>query len=185
MGSDGSAKDLACGSRWRRWPNHQRGQFNRVGKYVNSINKLSKIRLFGRNFILDSAPDSFSIRSHLQRMEVDVAYVVFAEEIETGADISTRTVETLEQAFAQILCRCGYNYSFERRADGWALVLTDVERPELSPEAILTTYSKVKDAQYDLMSQSIDGRLKGHIALDLATIRGVMVEPVRSANGRR
>jgi hypothetical protein len=50
-------------------------------------------------------------------------YLVFAEEIETDADISRRAVETLEQAFAQIVCRCGFNYHFEHGAEGWALVL--------------------------------------------------------------
>lgn len=98
-------------------------------------------------------------------------YVVFAEEIETDADISRRAVETLEQAFAQIVCRCGFNYHFEHGAEGWALVLTDVERPDCSPEPILTTYTKPRDAQHDLMSQAVDGRLRGHVAVDAAIFR--------------
>jgi hypothetical protein len=36
-------------------------------------------------------------------------YVVFAEELENGSDAAGHRVGTLEQAFAQIACRCGYS----------------------------------------------------------------------------
>ncbi len=64
-------------------------------------------------------------------------YVVFAEELENVADTKGHIVQSLEQAFAQIACRCGYNYHFEQEQDGWKLVLTDVERPDCSPEPIV------------------------------------------------
>ena len=44
-------------------------------------------------------------------------------------------------------------------------LLIDVERPERSPDPIHSTCIKPRDAQYDLMSQAVDGRLKGHVAL--------------------
>jgi hypothetical protein len=74
-------------------------------------------------------------------------YVVFAEELETAADAKGHLVQTLEQAFAQIACRCGYNYHFEQEQDGWKLVLTDVERPECSPEPIISSYQRPRDAK--------------------------------------
>jgi beta-glucosidase len=37
--------------------------------------------------------------------------------------------------------------------------------------AILTTYTKPRDAQHDLMSQAVDGRLRGHVAVDAAVFR--------------
>jgi hypothetical protein len=39
-------------------------------------------------------------------------YVVFAEELEDTADAKGHIIETLEQAFAQIVCCCGYAYHF-------------------------------------------------------------------------
>jgi len=91
-------------------------------------------------------------------------YVVFVEELQNGQDPLT-TARTLDQAFAQIVCRCGYSYAFESDAEGWRLVLTDVERPDCSPDPIHSSCIKPRDAQHDLMSQAIDGRLKGHVAL--------------------
>lgn len=94
-------------------------------------------------------------------------YVVFLEEVETGPGAPLHTARTLEQAFAQIACRCGYNYRFEA-ADpepGWRLVLTDVERPECSPDAVYSSCIKPRDAQHDLMAQAVDGRLRGYIAV--------------------
>ena len=92
-------------------------------------------------------------------------YVVFVEELESNQD-PVHTARTLDQAFAQIVCRCGYSYRFEpAQEQGWCLFLIDVERPERSPEPIHSTCIKPRDAQHDLMSQAIDGRLKGHVAL--------------------
>ena len=94
-------------------------------------------------------------------------YVVFAEGLEDAADAKSHIVQTLEQAFAQIACRCGYNYHFEHEQGGWKLVLTDVERPECSPEPIISSYQRPRDAKHDLIAQAVDGRLKGHVALSL------------------
>jgi hypothetical protein len=44
-------------------------------------------------------------------------------------------------------------------------VLTEVARPECSPDPILSTCLRSRDAKYDLISQAVDGRLKGHIAI--------------------
>jgi hypothetical protein len=55
-------------------------------------------------------------------------FVVFAEELEDAAGIKSRTVQTLEQAFAQIACRCGLAYRFEPGERGWKMVLVDVEQ---------------------------------------------------------
>ena len=92
-------------------------------------------------------------------------YVVFAEELENTADTKGHLVQTIEQAFAQIACRCGYSYHFEHEQEGWKLVLTDVERPECSPEPILSTYLRPRDAKHDLIAQAVDGRLRGHVAV--------------------
>jgi hypothetical protein len=92
-------------------------------------------------------------------------YVVFAEELEDAADAKSHIVQTLEQAFAQIACRCGYNYHFEQEQDGWKLVITDVERPDCSPEPVYSTCIKPRDAKHDLIVQAVDGRLKGHVAI--------------------
>jgi len=92
-------------------------------------------------------------------------YVVFAEELEAAADAKGHIVQSLEQAFARIACRCGYDYHFEPEESGWKLVLTDVERPDCSPDPVVTTYIKPRDAKHDLIAQAVDGRLKGHIAI--------------------
>src|SRR5690242_12921721 len=93
-------------------------------------------------------------------------YVVFVEELEPGQEPQT-IARTLDQAFAQIVCRCGYSYRFEPAQElGWCLFLVDVERPERSPDPIHSTCIKPRDAQYDLMRQAVDGRLKGHVALE-------------------
>ena len=94
-------------------------------------------------------------------------YVVFAEELEEAADAKSHIVQTLEQAFAQIACRCGYSYAFEQEQDGWKLVLTDVERPDCSPEPVVSSYQRPRDATHDLIAQAVDGRLKGHVAVSL------------------
>jgi hypothetical protein len=94
-------------------------------------------------------------------------YVVFLDGVETDAGTPLETSRTLDQAFAQIACHCGYSYSFGP-ADpepGWRLTLTDVERPECSPEPVYSTCIKPRDAQHDLMSQAVDGRLKGYVAI--------------------
>lgn len=94
-------------------------------------------------------------------------YVVFAEELEDDADVQKHTVPTLEQAFAQIACRCGLSYHFEQQQEGWRLVFTDIERPDCSPEPVHTDYKRPRDAKYDLIAQAVDGRLKGHVAIGL------------------
>jgi hypothetical protein len=94
-------------------------------------------------------------------------HVVFAEELEDVTDVRGHTVETLEQAFAQIVCRCGYTYHFEQEDQGWKMVLVDVERPACSPEPIITSYKRPSDAKHDLVAQAVDGRLKGHVAVSL------------------
>ena len=94
-------------------------------------------------------------------------YVVFVEELDAGQVPKQENIaRTLEQAFAMIVCRCGYSYRFEpAQEQGWCLFLIDVERPERSPDPLHSTCIKPRDAQHDLMSQAIDGRLKGHVAL--------------------
>jgi len=92
-------------------------------------------------------------------------YVVFVEELD-GDPAPQYIARTLDQAFAQIVCRCGYSYRFEpAQEQGWCLFLIDVERPERSPDPLHSTCIKPRDAQYDLMRQAVDGRLKGHVAL--------------------
>jgi len=109
-------------------------------------------------------------------------YVVFVEETEDAITDPLYTARTLEQAFAQIVCRCGYSYRFEPAQEhGWCLFLTDVERPDRSPDPIHSTCIKPRDAQYDLMSQAVDGRLKGHVALPVETYQRARL--IRNANG--
>ena len=86
-------------------------------------------------------------------------YVVFAEEFETSpAKTDENTVSTLDQAFARICCHCGLSYRFVAEEEGWRLEMTDVERPERSPEPIHSSYKKPRDAQHDLMAQAVGGR---------------------------
>jgi len=109
-------------------------------------------------------------------------YVVFIEETEDAITAPLHTAKTLEQAFAQIVCRCGYSYRFEPAQElGWCLFLTDVERPDRSPDPIHSTCIKPRDAQFDLMSQAVDGRLKGHVALPVETYQRARL--IRNANG--
>lgn len=110
-------------------------------------------------------------------------YVVFVEELE-GPQDPIHTAKTLEQAFAQIVCRCGYSYRFEPADEyGWCLFLTDVERPERSPDPIHSSCIKLRDAQYDLMRQAVDGRLQGHVALHVEAYQQVRI--MRNAQGTR
>jgi hypothetical protein len=110
-------------------------------------------------------------------------YVVFVEELEAGQE-PLHIARTLEQAFAQIACRCGYSYRFESAdEEGWCLFLVDVERPERSPDPIHSTCIKPRDAQYDLMAQAVDGRLKGHVALHIEAYRRAQV--MRNAQGAK
>lgn len=83
-------------------------------------------------------------------------YVVFAEELEAGADAKGHIVQSLEQAFAQIACRCGLSYAFEQEQEGWRLVFTDVERPERSPEPVHTDYLRPRDAKHVLVALCSD-----------------------------
>ena len=84
---------------------------------------------------------------------------------ETPTAAMAATVPTLDQAFASICCRCGLSYRFVPADEGWTLVMTDVERPERSPEPIRSSYKKPRDAQHDLMTQAVDGRIRGHVAI--------------------
>jgi hypothetical protein len=106
-------------------------------------------------------------------------YVVFTEELESTADVQSHTVSTLEQAFAQIVCRCGYAYHFEQEQEGWKLVLVDVERPGCSPEYIFSNYSRPRDAKHDLLAQAVDGRIKGHVAMPLEDVQKLWPQRVR------
>jgi hypothetical protein len=92
-------------------------------------------------------------------------YVVFAEELHEGVSVGANTVQSLEQAFARIVCRCGLSYRFVPADDGWALKFMDVERPDRTPESVQSSYRRPQDAQHDLMTQAVDGRIRGHIAL--------------------
>ena len=110
-------------------------------------------------------------------------YVVFVEELDAGQE-PLHIARNLEQAFAQIACRCGYSYRFEpAQEQGWCLFLIDVERPERSPDPIHSTCIKPRDAQFDLMSQAVDGRLKGHVALSIDAYQRARV--VRTNSGSR
>lgn len=93
-------------------------------------------------------------------------YVVFAEELDRTPPGPGHHAATLEEAFARICCRCGLSYRFEPAEEqGWCLFLTDVERPERSPEPIHSAYVRPGDAHHDLMSQAVDGRIGGHVAV--------------------
>ena len=93
-------------------------------------------------------------------------YIVFAEEFDaTATKANENTVSTLDQAFARICCHCGLSYRFVPEEEGWRLELVDVERPERSPEPIYSSYKKPRDAQHDLMTQAVDGRIRGHVAI--------------------
>jgi hypothetical protein len=109
-------------------------------------------------------------------------YVVFVEELDAGQE-PLHIARNLEQAFAQIACRCGYSYRFAGADQGWNLILMDVERPECSPDPIHSTCIKPRDAQHDLMSQAVDGRLKGHVALTADAYQRARV--MRSTQGVR
>ena len=72
----------------------------------------------------------------------------------------------MEEAFARICCHCGLSYRFEPAGEyGWCLFLTDVERPDHSPAPLTTKYKRLQDAHHDLMSQAVDGRIRGHVAV--------------------
>ena len=93
-------------------------------------------------------------------------YVVFAEEFEVSpAKMNENVVATLDQAFARICCHCGLSYRFVAEEEGWRLELTDVERPDRNPDSIYSSYKKPRDAQHDLMTQAVDGRIRGHVAI--------------------
>lgn len=110
--------------------------------------------------------------------------MVFLDNEEGGIGAPLHTARTLEQAFAQIAVCCGYSYRFEpAQEQGWCLFLIDVERPERSPDPIHSTCIKPRDAQRDLMSQAVDGRLKGHVALHVDAYRRAQV--LRSGQAAR
>src|ERR1700761_1737853 len=92
-------------------------------------------------------------------------YVVFAEELESGPPKAGNSARTLDEAFARICCRCGLSCRFVADEERWRLGLTDVERPDPSPEPIRSKYKRPQDAQYDLMIQAVDGRIRGHVAV--------------------
>ncbi len=72
-----------------------------------------------------------------------------------SGSIGTNAVLPLEEAFAQIACRCGVSYHFEQEQEGWRLVFTDVERPDLSPAPVQTDYKRPRDAKHDLIAQAV------------------------------
>lgn len=111
-------------------------------------------------------------------------YVVFAEELESAPPNPRNSAQTLEEAFARIACHCGLSYRFEPAGEyGWCLILTDVERPERSPKPIRSRYSRLQDAQHDLMSQAVDGRIRGHVAVPSDDYAMLMI--VKNASGVR
>ena len=92
-------------------------------------------------------------------------YVVFAEELDSGPPNPRNSARTLDEAFARICCRCGLSYEFFPEDDGWRLQLTDVAQPQQSPAPIRSTYKRLQDAQHDLLSRAVDGRIRGHVAV--------------------
>jgi hypothetical protein len=92
-------------------------------------------------------------------------YVVLAEELDSAPPTPRNSARTLDEAFARICCRCGLSYEFFPEEDGWRLQLTDVAQPQQSPAPIRSSYQRLQDAQYDLLSQAVDGRIRGHIAV--------------------
>ncbi len=106
-------------------------------------------------------------------------YVVVMEDFTDATDLGGGTARTLEQAFAQVCCLAGYGYHFEQQQDCWLLMFTDIERPECSPDPVRSTYVKRADAQQDLMSQAIDGRLKGYTALPLKDVERLRAAAMR------
>ena len=110
-------------------------------------------------------------------------YIVFTEGFEALGDQAGGTIQTLEQAFAVIVCRCGYAYHFEQADDAWKLVLTDVERPGCSPDPILSSFKKAADAKRDLIAQAVDGRLKGYFAMSIKDFEKFQAEASRRASG--
>jgi hypothetical protein len=112
----------------------------------------------------------------------DSIFVVFADALEDDAAVE-RPATTLEQAFALIVCRCGYAYAFERGENGWSMILTDVENPSYSPDSITTTYEKADAAKRDLVAQACDGRLKGYITLPLPEFRKRKMQIVALQSG--
>ena len=89
-------------------------------------------------------------------------FVVFCTDDD---DFEPMRAAALEQAFAQVVCRLGLMYQFEPESDCWRLVLTDVERPDRSPDPIVSTLKKGSEARRDLMMQAVDGRLQNLVAI--------------------
>ena len=103
-------------------------------------------------------------------------YVVFAEELGSGPPNPRNSAQTLEEAFARICCHCGLSYRFEPADEyGWVLFLTDVARPEQSPAPIRSRYKRPQDAHHDLMSQAVDGRIRGHIAVPNDVLAQILI----------
>ena len=78
---------------------------------------------------------------------------------------TANAVPSLSEAFERICCHCGLSHRFMASEGGWLLELTDVEHPERSPDAIFSTYKRRQDAHHDLMTQAVDGRIRGHVAI--------------------
>lgn len=111
-------------------------------------------------------------------------YVVFAEELDSGPPNPRNSAQTLEEAFARIACHCGLSYRFEPADEyGWCLFLVDVERPDRSPDPILSRYKRLQDAQHDLLSQAVDGRIRGHVAVPSDDFAKLMI--IKTATGVR
>jgi hypothetical protein len=115
-------------------------------------------------------------------------HVVLIDGIQGDFSAKGQVCQTLEQAFAQIVCHAGLSYAFEPQEHGWELVLTDVERPDRSPDPVYTTCIKPRDAQHDLMAQAVDGRVRGYVAIyerDFETARIMRSAQANLAVGRR
>lgn len=112
-------------------------------------------------------------------------YVVFLEEVETGPGAPLHTTRTLEQAFALIACHCGLSYKFETAEPepGWRLILTDVARPECSPDPVYSSCVKPRDAHAELMTRAVDGRLRGYMAVSAEDYRRATI--MKTGKGAR
>lgn len=59
------------------------------------------------------------------------------EQLKNTTDTKSHLVQSLERAFAQIMCRCGLAYHFEQERDGWRPVFTKSELEAADPRTIL------------------------------------------------
>jgi len=89
-----------------------------------------------------------------------------------------------QEAFARICCHIGLSYRFEPAGEyGWCLFLMDVGRPDRSPAPITSRYQRPQDTHNDLMSQAVDGRIGGHVAVPSDAYAQLMI--MKNAGGVR